>query len=73
MQVALDEVVDSSNTNTAPYSVSIERTSISIVALTWLNRCLVKIYNDSKTSHEEQEEYYPELTYASLASPSLPE
>ena len=59
-----EQVNDGSNSDTAPYCKSIERTSISIVALTRLQRSLVKVDNDGKTSHEEEEEYHPELADA---------
>ena len=48
--------------NTNPNSECIERTGISIIALTWLHWSLVQIENDGKTRHKEQEEYHPELT-----------
>ena len=68
-----NHVVKCSHTHTTPYCESIERTGISIVALTGLHRCLVKVNNDGQTCHKEQEEHNPELTYASTASPCLPE
>ena len=72
-QSLLEVVNDSSNTHTTPDSEGVERTGVSIVALTRLHRRLVKIYNDSETRHEEQEEYYPELSYAALTAICLPE
>ena len=34
---------------------------------------MVKVNDDSETRHEEQEEHNPELLYAPLTAPSLPE
>src|SRR5574344_1850319 len=61
------------NTDTAPYSVSIERTCISIVSFTRLHRCLVKINDDCESCHKEQEKHNPELTYSTLSAICLPE
>ena len=73
LELLLEHIVESQHTKTTPYSVCIERTGIGIVALTRLLRSLVKIEHDGKTSHEEEEEYHPELAYATLSAPSLPE
>ena len=66
LETAGDLFDDSCNTHTAPYSEGIERTSVGIVALTRLHRCLVEVDDDGKTCHEEQEEHHPELADAFL-------
>ncbi len=71
--VFLKNVDDCRHSDSAPYSERIERACVSIVAFTRLHRCLVKIEDNSKSGHEEQEEHHPELPYAPLASVSLPE
>ena len=60
----LEPVDDGSHTHAAPDGEGIEGAGIGVVTLTGLHRCLVQINHDGQTSHEEEEEYYPELADA---------
>ena len=61
------------HTHTNPNGKGIERTGISIVAFTRLERSLVQIKHNGQTCHEEKEEYHPELLDALFALVGLPE
>ena len=60
--LTVEPVDDGCYTHAAPDGESIEGTSVGIVALTGLYRCLVQIDDNGETCHEEQEEHHPELT-----------
>ena len=63
----------SSDAHTYPDGVGVERTSVGVVSLTRLIRRLVQVHHDGDACHEEQEEHYPELLNALLASKCLPQ
>ena len=54
----------SSHSHACPYGKGVEGASIGIVSLTRLHRCLVEIDDDSKASHEKEEEDYTKLLLA---------
>ena len=72
-QIFLNPVINGSNAQSAPNSKRIEGTSVSIVTLTRLSRCLVEVEHDGQPRHEEEEEHHPELLNALLSFESLPE
>ena len=66
----LDEL---QHAQTNPNGKGIERTSVGVVALTWLQWGLVEVENNGKTRHEEEAHDNAEALLAVLSFPNLPQ
>ena len=68
-----DDIPQTDNSHTYPYSIGIERTRKCVITLSRLTGWLVKIEHNRDSGHEKQEEHNPELLYASLTCECLPQ
>ena len=69
--ILLEQISNGCHSQTYPNGKSIERASISIVALTRLHRSLVEVDDDGKSCHKEKEEDHPELLYTLVSIASV--